>query len=217
MWLKSSCVACQWRTLHLLARSNTCAPKSFKGSRSRASCRGVLSPSAVPAVRFRVPLRLCGDCDGSMGKQSGEKLYHVKLQGLVAFSEVKVCLTAKSLIWSVNLFFWRGKGFGKFFWKMIFNFFFFFCFIVQGIERSFFVKYHTLFFPWNCVVVTYVLCFHIFLKDLLLWKSCLSSPQFWEQSDVDFWRRCSCCFVVVTQSFLMKRKRKKELASEKLT
>jgi len=45
-----------------------------------------------------------------MGKQSGEKLYDVKLQGLVAFSEVKVCLTAKLLIGVAIYFFGEGKG-----------------------------------------------------------------------------------------------------------
>lgn len=127
MWLKSSCVACQWRTLHLLARSNTCAPKSFKGSRSGASCHGVLSPIAILAVGFCVSSRLCGGCEGSMGKQSGEKLYDVKLQGLVAFSEIKLCLTANSLCLSATLFFsWERKRIWKVLLKILFVWFLFY-------------------------------------------------------------------------------------------
>lgn len=111
MWLKSRCVACLWRMLHQVARSNTCAPKRFKGSQSRALCHWVLSPTASWTVHFVCPSGW-GTVKAVLQKVRRKNIRQVVtgLQGLV---EVKVCLTANSLNYCANLLFGEGRFFRK--------------------------------------------------------------------------------------------------------
>lgn len=195
MWLKSSCVVFLWRTLHLLARSNTCTPKSSKGSRSRALCQGILSPPSQTWLHASVSLWDSGACEGSTCKQSGEKLDDVKSQGVIIFSEVnvvvKVVVLVRERIWKVLL---KKKSYSLDFCLLVW-------FILQGTERSVFMKHHTHVFPWNGVVLPYSLCFHKGFNSLEI----LSFSQFlrakWSR-----WTRRWCCFYLVTQSFPVKRK-----------
>lgn len=142
MWLKSSCVSCQWRTLHLLAPlvsspstllalcqhfGNACAFKSFKGSRREPL---PVSQSTFPS-HYPGSVLLCVIETVVTVKAvwvNSQEKNDMKLQHLVAFSEVNVCLTSKSLIrgsvcWGFffggcycNYFLW-GKRFGRFPWK----------------------------------------------------------------------------------------------------
>lgn len=135
-----------------------------------------------------------------------------KLQCLVAFSEVIVCLPSKSIVrrsicWGflvvvvVNDDFLWGKGFRKFLWKKLFSFFcLFVCLFLfhpPGNWKGFLCEVA---YPYFSLKLCYALSFHIFLMDFLLWKYYLFSPQF-ENKEMGIFGS-SCCFVVVRKGNL---------------
>lgn len=108
MWLKSSCVACLWRTLHLFARSNTCVPKSFKGSQSRALCHQVLPPWLVWLYAPCVPLDEILWGLNNVGKESGGKIYGMKIRDQ---SELKKCVKLQKLLTVVPISYLKRENF----------------------------------------------------------------------------------------------------------
>lgn len=231
MWLKSSCISCQWRTLHLLAPlvsspntllalcqhfCNACAFKSFKGSRSEASCHRVLSPCHYPGSVLLCVIETVVTVKPAW-VNSQEKNYEATVSG--SFLRSLCVLTFKISNKRVNLlggFFGGCYCYWLFFvreriWKVPLkkkfsnSFCLFLCLLLfypPGNRKVFLCEISYPYFSLKLCYSYQCIVFSHFSNGFSSLEILFILSPVCEQRDQDLWRRCSCCFVVVRKGNL---------------